>query len=191
MAPELPILQFEKVSEWTAWLEKEGPLSPGLWMRIAKKGSSHSSISYEQAVEGALCYGWIDGQGKKLDDDFYLQKFTPRRKRSLWSRINRERAERLIAEGRMQPSGLEEVERAKADGRWDAAYEPPSKIEVPADLQAALDASPAAKAFFESLSGTNRYAVLFRVHNAKRPETRARRIEEFVKMLAEGRKIYP
>jgi uncharacterized protein YdeI (YjbR/CyaY-like superfamily) len=148
-------------------------------------------VTYAEAVEAALAHGWIDGQVKKFDDAYYLQRFTPRRPRSRWSRINRDRAIALIERGAMQPAGLREVERAKADGRWAAAYEPPSKIGVPEDLRQALDANDRARARFETLDSQNRYAILYRVHDAKRPETRARRIAEFVAMLAEGRTPYP
>lgn len=193
MSAELnqPIMVFDTVEAWWRWLEEEASVSSGLWMQIAKKGSTHSTISYDQALEVALCFGWIDGQKKGLDDAFWLQRFTPRGKRSIWSKINREKAERLIIEGRMQPSGIAEVERAKADGRWDAAYESQSKIAVPDDLQVALDANPKAKAFFESLNSVNRYAILFRIHNVKKAETRAKKIAQFVQMLADEKSIYP
>jgi uncharacterized protein YdeI (YjbR/CyaY-like superfamily) len=188
---DLPAVAFASAGEWEAWLAERHETSTGLWLELAKKGSGIDSVSYAQAVEVALCYGWIDGQARRLDDDHYLQRFTPRRPRSRWSKINRGRAERLIEEGRMQPAGLREVERARADGRWDAAYEPPSRIGVPEDLQRELDRNPRAREFFSTLDSTNRYAVLNRIHDAKRPETRARRIEKYVAMLAEGKKVYP
>ncbi len=159
-------------------------------MKIAKKGSALASISYDTALEVALCHGWIDGQKKGLDHELWLQKFTPRGKKSIWSKINREKAERLMTEGKMQPAGLAEVERAKADGRWEAAYESQSRIEVPEDLQAALEANPAAKAFFATLNSGNRYAILVRMHHVKRAETRARKIDEYVEMLADRKKIH-
>ncbi len=158
-----------------------------MWVKFAKKGSGVQSVSYGDAVESALCFGWIDGQMKSLDERFYLQRFTPRRRRSSWSKVNVEKATALIEAGRMRPAGLAEIERAKADGRWDAAYEPPSKITVPEDLERALDANPKARAAFDALDSQNRYLILYRVHGAKRPETRARRIAQFVAQLAEGR----
>ena len=188
---DLPVLPFASQTAWERWLEANHADSPGLWLKIAKKATGIATVTYAEAVEVALCFGWIDGQRGRLDDEWYIQRFTPRRARSRWSQINRDKAERLIGEGRMRPAGLSEVERAKADGRWAAAYASPSKIEVPDDLRQALDANPAAKDFFATLSGNNRYAVLYRVHDAKRPETRARRIEKFVAMLARGETLYP
>jgi uncharacterized protein YdeI (YjbR/CyaY-like superfamily) len=186
-----PTLTFARKGAWAAWLGKHHGTSPGVWLRIAKKASGLKSISHDEALEVALCYGWIDGQAKSDGDDFWVQKFTPRGRRSLWSKRNREKALALIAAGAMRPSGLAEVERAKSDGRWDAAYEPPSRIAVPDDLQAALKKNPGAKRFFDTLNAQNRYAVLFRVHTARKAETRQRRIETFVAMLARGEKIYP
>ena len=161
-----------------------------MWLRIAKRGSGEKSPTYDEALEVALCYGWIDGQRGRLDDVAFVQKFTPRRRSSRWSKINCGRAEALIAQGRMQPPGLSEVERAKDDGRWAAAYEGQRLATVPDDLERALDQNPKARAFFETLDSRNRYSVLYRVQDAKKPETRARRIEQFVAMLAQGRKIY-
>ena len=158
---------------------------------MAKKGSGVASVSYAEAVEVALCYGWIDGQARSIDDDFYLQRYTPRTARSKWSKINCGRATDLIERGLMQPAGIREVERAKADGRWDAAYDPPSAAQVPPELAEALERNPAARDAFATLDGRNRYAILHRIADAKRPETKARRIEKFVSMLAEGGKIYP
>jgi uncharacterized protein YdeI (YjbR/CyaY-like superfamily) len=148
-------------------------------------------VTFAEAIDSALCYGWIDGQRNRFDEQWYLQRFTPRRARSTWSKINRDKVERLAAEGRMRPAGIREVERAKADGRWDAAYDGPSAATVPEDLQRALDANPAAAAFFATLNSRNRFAILYRVQEAKRPETRARRIETFVAMLAQGQTVYP
>jgi uncharacterized protein YdeI (YjbR/CyaY-like superfamily) len=148
-------------------------------------------VTFAEAIDSALCYGWIDGQRNRFDEQWYLQRFTPRRARSTWSKINRDKVERLAAEGRMRPAGIREVERAKADGRWDAAYDAPSAATVPEDLQRALDANPAAAAFFATLNSRNRFAILYRVQEAKRPETRARRIETFVAMLAQGQTVYP
>jgi uncharacterized protein YdeI (YjbR/CyaY-like superfamily) len=187
---DLPVLAFATAEAWWAWLA-EHHQTPGVWLKFAKKGSGRPTVTYAAAVEAALAHGWIDGQVKKFDDAHYLQRFTPRRPRSRWSRINRDRAIALMERGVMQPAGLREVERAKADGRWDAAYEPPSKIGVPEDLRRALDADERARARFETLDSQNRYAILYRVHDARRPETRARRIAEFVAMLAEGRTPYP
>ena len=160
-------------------------------MQIAKKGTGIDSVRYPEVLDTALRFGWIDGRRNALDDRYFLQRFTPRRPRSKWSRVNREKCERLIAEGRMRPAGLEEVERARADGRWEAAYDSPGRIGVPEDLQRELDVRPQAKAFFESLSSQNRYAILYRLHDAKRPETRARRLEKFVAMLEAGETIHP
>jgi uncharacterized protein YdeI (YjbR/CyaY-like superfamily) len=161
-----------------------------VWLMFAKKNSGVTTVTYAEAVEEALCYGWIDGQAAGHDETFYLQRFTPRRRRSKWSQINRNKAERLIAQGRMQPAGLEQIEAAKADGRWDAAYPSPTAATIPDDLQAALDANPKANAFFDTLSSQNRYAILYRVRDAKRPDTRAKRIAEYVAMLAEGRTLH-
>jgi uncharacterized protein YdeI (YjbR/CyaY-like superfamily) len=176
---------------WEHWLEIEHKRSDGVLLALAKKTGSASSVSYADAVEVALCFGWIDGQSKRLDDDHYLQLFTPRRARSIWSRINRDKATRLIDEGRMRPAGLAEVERAKTDGRWEAAYGSSSTIEVPVDLAAALAASQAASAFFETLTSQNRFAILFRIGNVKRAETRARKNAEYVAMLERGETLYP
>jgi len=160
-------------------------------MKLAKKTSGIASVGKSEAIEAALAFGWIDGQLDRFDDQFWLMRFTPRGPRSKWSQVNVETATRLSAAGRMTPAGLAEVEKAKADGRWDAAYAPQSKAEIPDDLQAALDAEPAAKAFFATLKGANRYAILYRIHDAKTEKTRAARIDKFVSMLALGRTIYP
>jgi uncharacterized protein YdeI (YjbR/CyaY-like superfamily) len=186
----LPTLTFASPKDWERWLEANHDAG-GVWIKMAKKGSGIASVTHAEALEIALCFGWIDGQRKGLDDQFFLQRFTPRRPRSNWSRINREKAELLIAAGRMRPSGLAEVERARADGRWEAAYEPQSTARVPDDLQRELDARPDVERFFASLDSRNRYAILYRLQDAKRPETRARRLAEFVAMLEEGRKPYP
>jgi uncharacterized protein YdeI (YjbR/CyaY-like superfamily) len=194
MAPvpkvELPELSFADAAEWERWLEREHARAGGVWMRIAKAKAGTKTVQYPEAVEVALCWGWIDGQKKGIDEHWWLQKFTPRAKRSIWSKVNRDKVQSLIDAGRMRPPGLAEIERAKADGRWDAAYASQSQAEVPEDLQAALDAAPQAKAFFATLDSTNRYAILFRTHQAKRPETRAKRIAQFVEMLARGEKIH-
>ena len=182
---------FETPRAFDLWLANEHARSPGIWLVIAKKESGKRSITYAEALEVALVWGWIDGQKASKDETEWLQKFTPRGKKSIWSKVNREKVEALIAEGRMKPSGLEVVRAAKADGRWDAAYDSPSRATVPDDLAAALAAEPRAAAFFGSLDATNRYAVLHRVHTAKKAETRAARIRTFVEMLARGEAIYP
>jgi uncharacterized protein YdeI (YjbR/CyaY-like superfamily) len=173
---------------WRAWLDAHHADSDGVWLVTAKKGVS--GVGREAALEEALCHGWIDGQARSRDDETYLQRYTPRRSRSAWSQRNTKIVERLTAEGRMHPAGLAEVERAKADGRWEAAYAGSATIEVPADLVAALEAEPDAQAMFEKLNRQNRYSVLYRIQDAKRPETRARRIEKYVAMLARGETIY-
>jgi uncharacterized protein YdeI (YjbR/CyaY-like superfamily) len=188
---ELETRAFASAEAWEAWLREHHDTSPGVWIRFAKKGSGVPSVTYLEALHAALCFGWIDGQARSVDAASYVQRFTPRRARSMWSKRNREFATALIESGRMQPAGLREVERAQADGRWDAAYDAPSTATVPDDLQAALEASPAAAEAFAALDGQNRYAILHRVQTARRPETRARRIETFVAMLAAGEKIYP
>ncbi len=187
---ELPIKAFKKPADWAKWLEANHAKSPGVWLRIAKKDSGLASVTHLEALDVALCYGWIDGQRNANDAQTFLQKFTPRGPRSIWSQINREKVAALIASGQMQPAGLAAIERAKQNGQWDAAYASQKNITVPADLQAELDARPAAKAFFAALNGTNRYAILFRLATAKKPETRARRLEKFVGMLERGEKIY-
>ncbi|HEX2187651.1 MAG TPA: YdeI/OmpD-associated family protein [Longimicrobiaceae bacterium] len=186
-----PVVHLERPEDWEAWLERNHAASPGVWLRLGKKGSGLPSPSYDEALEAALCWGWIDGQKRRWDERSWIQKFTPRGPRSTWSRVNTEKVGRLVESGRMRPPGLLAVERAKADGRWDAAYDSPSRATVPDDLQAALDASPGAKAFFATLNGANRYAVLWRVQTARRPETRAKRIRELVGMLERGEKLHP
>jgi uncharacterized protein YdeI (YjbR/CyaY-like superfamily) len=188
--PDLPIALFATPAELEAWLEEEHARSDGLWLKIAKKGSGATSVSYAEALEVALCFGWIDSQKKGLDERFFLQRFTPRRPRGRWSRINREKAEGLIAAGRVRPAGLAEVEAAQADGRWEAAYEGQRRAEVPADLRRELAANPAAGEFFAQLDSANRYAILYRLEEAKRAETRARRLRKYVGMLARGERIH-
>jgi uncharacterized protein YdeI (YjbR/CyaY-like superfamily) len=185
-----PQIAFASAAEWEAWLEEHHAASDGVAVKIAKKGSGIASVAYPEVLDIALCFGWIDGRRNALDDRFFLQRFGPRRARSRWSKINREKAEALIAQGRMRPAGLAEVERAKADGRWDAAYAGQRAMGVPEDLQRELDARPQAAAFFAGLSSQNRYAILYRLHDAKRPETRARRLAKFVAMLEAGETIY-
>lgn len=187
---QLPVLLFPDPKAWSVWLEEHHATSPGIWLRIAKKSAALKSVTYAEALETALLYGWIDGQKKSFDDASWVQKFTPRGPRSIWSKINREKAEALIAGGRMQPAGLAAVEQAKQNGRWDAAYDRQGAATVPADLQAALDESPRAKAFFATLNSVNRYAILFRIQTVKKAETRAKKIQQFVKMLEEEKKIH-
>jgi uncharacterized protein YdeI (YjbR/CyaY-like superfamily) len=187
----LPQLPFATAAEWERWLEGNHASANGVWVQIAKKGSGVESVHYPDVLDIALCFGWIDGRREALDATRFLQRFTPRQPRSRWSRINREKVGQLIAEGRMRPAGLTEVERARADGRWDAAYESQSRSAIPDDLQRELDSRPAAKAFFEQLDKQNRYSIVYRLHDAKRPETRVRRLAKFVAMLEAGEKIYP
>ena len=182
---------FATAADWEAWLEEEHERADGIWLKIAKKASGIESVTHAEALEIALCFGWIDGQRKAHDENWFLQRFTPRRRGSKWSRINKEKVEALIAAGRVRPAGLREYEEAKADWRLGNAYPPASEITVPPDLQKELDANPKAARFFETLDSQNRYAVLYRIHDAKRPETRARRIAQYVEMLAEGRKLHP
>jgi len=188
---ELPIELFEDQDAWAAWLESNHADSPGLWLRHAKKASDLASVSYAEALDVALCYGWIDGQKKSYDELSWLQKWTPRGEKSIWSKINREKALKLIEQARIQPAGLAEVERAKQDGRWEAAYDSHSTATVPDDLQAALDSNAEAGAFFATLNSTNRYAILFRIQTAKKAETRAKRIREFIGMLERHEKMHP
>jgi uncharacterized protein YdeI (YjbR/CyaY-like superfamily) len=192
MADELPELLVADVREWAAWLEANHARVPGVWLVLAKKGTTEPTrLDYERALEEALCFGWIDGQIGRRDGVTFRQRFTRRRPASRWSQTHVARVERLIADGRMRPAGLEAVERAKADGRWEAAYAGQASMPVPDDLTAALAADPWARANFERLSGQNRYAILYRIHDAKRPQTRARRIGQFVAMLARGETIHP
>ena len=192
MAAELPVLPFASAADWVAWLAAQGPGSPGVWVKFAKKSAATPSVSKAEAIDAALCHGWIDGQLAPFDDDWWLIRFTPRKARSKWSEKNRSRALELIAEDRMAPAGLAEVERARMDGRWEAAYAPQSTAEIPPDLQAALDAAPqTARDLFGRLDAVNRYAILHRIHDAKRAETRVSRVEKFVAMLARSETLYP
>jgi uncharacterized protein YdeI (YjbR/CyaY-like superfamily) len=186
-----PIISFESVPVCVAWFESNHESSPGLWLKIGKAARAGSTVSYEQALDVALRFGWIDGHKKPLDDEFWLQRFTPRRARSRWSRRNRDKAEAMIAAGTMAPAGLREVEKARADGRWDAAYDGPKSATVPPDLRAALDADPEASAFFETLTSTNRFAILYRIGEAKKPETRTARIAKFVEMCHRHETVHP
>ncbi len=185
-----PVRLFKSKQDWAAWLEKNHRKSAGLWLRMAKKGSQLRSVSYQEALEVALCYGWIDGQKRPESEQAWLQKFLSRSSRSIWSKINRAKALALIASGEMNPSGLDAIENAKTNGRWDAAYDSPSGATVPSDFQAALDANPKATAFFKTLDRANRYAILWRIQTVKKAETRARKIEQFVGMLARKEKIH-
>lgn len=188
---ESPVVSFADAGAWSTWLASFHLSSPGVWLKIAKKTSGNASVSYAEALEVALLWGWIDGQKEKFDESWWLQKFTPRGPRSIWSKNNRDKATALIAAGKMTPSGLAEVERAKKDGRWDRAYESQKSALVPDDLATALADNPRARKFFATLEARNRYAILWRVQNAKKPETRARRIAKFVEMLAKGEKLHP
>jgi uncharacterized protein YdeI (YjbR/CyaY-like superfamily) len=192
MPPDpLPVMTFESTGAWDTWLAAHHADSPGLWLKIAKKGAAGRTISYSDALDVALCHGWIDGQKGRHDDEYWLQRFTPRKPGGNWSKINTERAAALIASGRMAPAGLREVERAQADGRWEQAYESQSRVTVPEDLARALAANERARAFFATLDSANRYAILYRIGTAKKPETRAKRIDTFVTMLSEHKKIHP
>jgi uncharacterized protein YdeI (YjbR/CyaY-like superfamily) len=186
----LPILQFPDAAGFEAWLERHHAEAAGAWLKFAKKGAPHTTLSFARALELALCFGWIDGQVNRFDEHFYLHRFTPRKPRSRWSQINVANATALIEAGRMRPAGLAQVDAARRDGRWDAAYEPQSRAAVPPDLQAALDANPEAKAFFETLRGVARYAFIYRLTTITRPETRARRIERYIELLSARRTLH-
>jgi len=181
---------FEDSAVWETWLSKNYATT-GVWIKLAKKNAKRPSVTYQQALDAALCYGWIDSQGKGFDSEYYLQKFTPRGPNSIWSKNNRDKAVELIEQGRMKASGFAAIETAKANGRWEAAYDPSSSIVVPVDFQAALDENPKVRAFFETLNGQNRYAVLHRIQIARTVETRQKRIAQFIRMLEMGEKLYP
>lgn len=187
---QLPVLTFAGRADLEAWLEENHGSAPGVWLKIAKKGKAEPTVTHAEALELALCFGWIDSQRRGLDDRYFLQRFTPRRPRGRWSRINREKAEELIAAVRMRPAGLAEVEAAKADGRWEDAYEGQRTAEVPPDLRRELDANPTAREFFDGLDSANRYAIIYRLGEAKKAETRERRLRKFVAMLERGEKIH-
>lgn len=188
---DLPVLEFGSQAAWESWLDAHHAAAPGAWLKIAKKGSGAETVSYAEALEAAICYGWIDGQKDRLDDVHWLQRFTPRKPRGRWSRINTDQATELIKAGRMRPAGQREVELAQADGRWEAAYEGQRAMTVPGDLERELAGNEAAREFFATLSGVNRYAILYRIGSVKRPETRARKIAQYVAMLAEHKTLYP
>jgi uncharacterized protein YdeI (YjbR/CyaY-like superfamily) len=192
MQADIPELVVDDAAAWSGWLADHASSAVGVWLVLAKKGTTEpTTLSYDEALEAAICYGWVDGQLARRNEGTFRRRFTPRRRGSVWSKRNVGLADRLIREGRMQPAGLAAIERAKSDGSWDAAYEGQAKIEVPADLAAALEATPAASATFEGLNGANRYAVLYRITTAKRAETRQRRVEQLVAMLARGETIHP
>jgi uncharacterized protein YdeI (YjbR/CyaY-like superfamily) len=188
---DLEIVAFASAEAFEAWLGENHAVSPGIWLKLRKKSPGVVTLDYARALDVALCYGWIDGQKAAFDDQWWLQRFTPRTARSKWSKVNRDKAAALIEQGRMRPAGQAEVDRAMADGRWEAAYDGSKAATVPDDLAAALAADPAAAEFFATLDRQNRYAILYRVQDAKRPETRARRIETYVAMLARGEKLHP
>ena len=188
---DLPVIAFKSQQAWDVWLTSQPAQSNGLWLKLAKKSSGIATVSKPEAIDTALCHGWIDGQLDSFDDDHWLIRFTPRQSTSKWSDKNRARSLQLVESGRMQPAGLNEIERAQKDGRWNAAYAPQSTAQVPDDLRAALAKNKKAKSFFETLDSTNRYAILYRIHDAKKPETRVARIEKYVTMLIERKTIYP
>jgi uncharacterized protein YdeI (YjbR/CyaY-like superfamily) len=188
---DIPIILFKQQKDWADWLDQHHAESSGVWLRLAKKAAAMQSLSYDEAVEAALSYGWIDGQKKSYDDESWLQKFTPRGPKSIWSKINKEKAQRLINNNQMKPAGLKAVESARQDGRWAAAYDSQSSAAIPDDFQAELDKNVEAKAFFSTLNSQNRYAILFRIQTARKAETRARRIQHFIEMLARQEKLYP
>ncbi len=189
--PTLPTRTFRSRDDWEAWLQKNHSRSEGVWLKLAKKGSDTPSVTYPEAIESALCFGWIDGQKRPFNESYWLQKFTRRGPRSIWSKINRQKAEALIASGRMRRPGLEAVEVARQNGQWDSAYDSPGVSSVPPDLRGALNASPRAKAFFSTLNSSNRYAILWRLQTAKKPETRQKRLTQFVAMLERHEKLHP
>jgi uncharacterized protein YdeI (YjbR/CyaY-like superfamily) len=190
MRADLPILALADARAFNAWLESQGPIAPGLWLRLAKKGAPERTLTKSEAIDAALCHGWIDGQLDTYDDHYWLIRFTRRKPRSRWSQLNCTRATELLAEGRMRPAGLAQIEMAKTDGRWDVAYVPASAAKAPLDLAAALDANPKAAAFFATLTRANRYAVLYRIGAVKTPEARARKIAQFIAMLERGETIH-
>jgi uncharacterized protein YdeI (YjbR/CyaY-like superfamily) len=186
-----PTLTFAHQAEWESWLELNGSETSGAWLRLAKRTANQQTVSYAEALECALCHGWIDGKKQAESEHYWLQRFTPRTARSIWSKINKAKAEALISAGRMQPAGMSEVDRAKQDGRWERAYSSASKSTIPDDLQRALNANKKAEAFFATLNSQNRYAILFRIQNVKKAETRAKKIAQFIAMLANSEKLHP
>ncbi|MFF2155074.1 YdeI family protein [Paenibacillus chitinolyticus] len=189
--PELPVLCFENQEAFEIWLESNHETSPGILLQIAKKNARLVTVSYQEALESALCYGWIDSQKKTFDDQSWLQRFTPRGDRSIWSKVNKDKAEQLIADARMKPGGFKAIEDAKRSGQWDKAYEPQSSSSVPEDFAARLELNARAKAFYDTLNKQNKFAIHFRIQNVKKQETREKRIQQFIEMLERGEKIYP
>jgi uncharacterized protein YdeI (YjbR/CyaY-like superfamily) len=189
-ASDLPILELPDRGAWTAWLEDNHASSPGVWLKLAKKGAPSPTVAYPEALEEAIRYGWIDGQKRGYDERYWLQRFTARGPRSKWSQVNRQKATELIEQGRMRPAGLAQVRAAQQDGRWEQAYEAQSAATVPPDLQEALDRHPAAKAFFHTLTGARRYAFLYRLHHVRKAEARAKRIERYIELLSAGRTLH-
>ena len=187
--PELPSVTCADQAAWERWLEQHHSGAPGVWLHFAKRGSAQRTLSYAEAIDVALCFGWIDGQTGRVDEDFYRQRFTPRTKRSRWSQVNVEKATKLVEQGRVRPAGLAAIEAAKADGRWDDAYPPASQATVPADLARALEAHPEAGRFFATLTGSTRYAFLYRLHQVKDPARRAKRIADYIERLSDGRTL--
>ena len=187
--PDLPVIAFKSQQDWDAWLTSQRTRSKGLWLKLAKKASGVASVSKQEAIDAALCHGWIDGQLDSFDEKYWLIRFTPRQSASKWSEKNRARALQLVEVGRMRPGGLKEIERARMDGRWNGAYASQSTAQVPDDLRAALEKNGKAKRFFETLDSRNRYAILYRIHNVKKAKTRIARIEQFVTMLFEGKTL--
>ena len=187
---DLPVILFDNQKELNEWFSKNYSQTHGIWIKIAKKNSGKTSVTYNEAIEEALCYGWIDGQVNSYNDDYYIQKFTPRGSRSVWSKINVTKIENLIKENRLQPSGLEAVKVAKSNGAWDKAYDSSSTFTITKDFQAALKENPKAKQFFETLNRANKYAIYWHLETAKRPETRKARIEKFINMLNKGEKLH-
>jgi len=189
--PDLPVIAFKSQQDWDAWLTSQRTRSKGLWLKLAKKASGVASVSKQEAIDAALCHGWIDGQLDSFDEKYWLIRFTPRQSASKWSEKNRARALQLVEMGRVQPAGLKEIERARTDGRWNGAYASQSTAQVPDDLRVALEKNGKAKRFFDTLDSRNRYAILYRIHNVKKAETRIARIAQFVTMLFEGKTLYP
>jgi uncharacterized protein YdeI (YjbR/CyaY-like superfamily) len=190
-ADHLPIISFATQQNWEAWLKEHYTATKGMWLKIAKKDTGTPSLSYAEAVESALCYGWIDGQKAAGDEQYWLQKFTPRGPKSMWSKVNCDKATALLASDRMQPAGIRQEELSKADGRWEAAYDSQSKISIPDDFQRELDNNQKALEFFTTLNSVNRYAILLRIQTAKKPETRSARTQKFIEMLSNNQKLYP
>lgn len=188
---ELPVMFFGEKQSLENWLENNHDTSPGIRLQIAKKNSGVVTVSYDEALESALCYGWIDSQKEKFDEKMWVQRFTPRGAKSIWSKVNKDKAELLITNGRMKPSGFKAIEVAKKNGQWDKAYESQSIASMPEDFAIELERNVKAEAFYDTLNSQNKYAILFRIHNAKKQETRAKRIQQFVEMLEKGEKIYP